>query len=115
MPSHYPLSRWWMSQRISCSSYQCSKKNPASLSHMPPANKSLRFPLRPRKGRIRESCIVKANHFFAELPDKDLHQYDLYSFYVSDRHIARRCFKKLSIIFLKIKLEDGSRVECLQA
>ncbi|KAF5783261.1 hypothetical protein HanXRQr2_Chr11g0505881 [Helianthus annuus] len=64
MPSHYPPSRWWMSQRISCSSYQCSKKNPASLSHMPPANKSLRFPLRPGKGRIRESCIVKANHFF---------------------------------------------------
>ncbi|KAF5769712.1 hypothetical protein HanRHA438_Chr14g0662171 [Helianthus annuus] len=22
MPSHHPLSRWWMSQRISCSSYQ---------------------------------------------------------------------------------------------
>ncbi|KAM0050082.1 hypothetical protein Hdeb2414_s0008g00293461 [Helianthus debilis subsp. tardiflorus] len=38
MPSHHPLSRWWMSQRISCSSYRCSKKNPASLSHMPAAN-----------------------------------------------------------------------------
>ncbi|MFS8034188.1 hypothetical protein Hanom_Chr17g01578301 [Helianthus anomalus] len=22
MPSHHPLSRWWMSQRISCNSYQ---------------------------------------------------------------------------------------------
>ncbi|MFS8034186.1 putative beta-galactosidase [Helianthus anomalus] len=30
------------------------------------------------KGRIGESCIVKANHFFAELPDKDLYQYDYY-------------------------------------
>jgi eukaryotic translation initiation factor 2C len=24
-----------------------------------------------------QKCIVKANHFFAELPDKDLHQYDV--------------------------------------
>jgi hypothetical protein len=24
-----------------------------------------------------QRCIVKANHFFAELPDKDLHQYDV--------------------------------------
>ncbi|XP_076930314.1 protein argonaute 1-like [Bidens hawaiensis] len=43
----------------------------------PVSSKSLRFPLRPGKGRVGESCIVKANHFFAELPDKDLHQYDV--------------------------------------
>ncbi|GJY28845.1 argonaute 1-like protein [Tanacetum coccineum] len=40
-------------------------------------SKSLRFPLRPGKGVSRERCIVKANHFFAEPPDKDLHQYDV--------------------------------------
>jgi eukaryotic translation initiation factor 2C len=26
---------------------------------------------------LGQRCIVKANHFFAELPDKDLHQYDV--------------------------------------
>ncbi|GFP91688.1 protein argonaute 1 [Phtheirospermum japonicum] len=42
---------------------------------MPPASsKSVRFPLRPGKGVNGIRCIVKANHFFAELPDKDLHQ-----------------------------------------
>ncbi|GFP81447.1 protein argonaute 1 [Phtheirospermum japonicum] len=38
---------------------------------MPPASsKSVRFPLRPGKGVNGIRCIVKANHFFAELPDK---------------------------------------------
>jgi eukaryotic translation initiation factor 2C len=46
----------------------------------PPASKSsLRFPLRPGKGSNGKKCIVKANHFFAELPKKDLHQYDVSS------------------------------------
>ncbi|KAK2664613.1 hypothetical protein Ddye_003187 [Dipteronia dyeriana] len=43
----------------------------------PPSSKSMRFPLRPGKGSTGHRCIVKANHFFAELPDKDLHQYDV--------------------------------------
>ncbi|XLR66441.1 hypothetical protein S83_017113 [Arachis hypogaea] len=44
----------------------------------PPASKSsMRFPLRPGKGSYGTKCIVKANHFFAELPNKDLHQYDV--------------------------------------
>ncbi|XP_043695109.1 protein argonaute 1-like [Telopea speciosissima] len=42
-----------------------------------PSSKSMRFPLRPGKGSTGTKCIVKANHFFAELPDKDLHQYDV--------------------------------------
>ncbi|XP_068646906.1 protein argonaute 1-like [Aristolochia californica] len=41
------------------------------------SSKSLRFPLRPGKGSSGIKCIVKANHFLAELPDKDLHQYDV--------------------------------------
>ncbi|WRX18228.1 PAZ domain - like 4 [Theobroma cacao] len=44
---------------------------------VPPSSKSVRFPLRPGKGCTGIKCIVKANHFFAELPDKDLHQYDV--------------------------------------
>ncbi|XP_012567214.1 protein argonaute 1 [Cicer arietinum] len=44
----------------------------------PPASKSsMRFPLRPGKGSCGRKCVVKANHFFAELPNKDLHQYDV--------------------------------------
>ncbi|KAJ6813031.1 protein argonaute 1A-like [Iris pallida] len=41
------------------------------------SSKNARFPLRPGPGRVGHRCIVKANHFFAELPDKDLHQYDV--------------------------------------
>ncbi|XP_077246982.1 protein argonaute 1A-like [Tasmannia lanceolata] len=41
------------------------------------SSKSMRFPLRPGKGSTGTKCVVKANHFFAELPDKDLHQYDV--------------------------------------
>ncbi|CAM0944728.1 unnamed protein product [Alopecurus aequalis] len=37
----------------------------------------MRFPMRPGKGTSGSRCIVKANHFSAELPDKDLHQYDV--------------------------------------
>jgi len=43
----------------------------------PASSKSVKFPLRPGKGTYGSRCIVKANHFFAELPDKDLHQYDV--------------------------------------
>lgn len=43
----------------------------------PPSSKSVRFPMRPGKGTSGSRCIVKANHFSAELPDKDLHQYDV--------------------------------------
>lgn len=50
----------------------------ASQSVAPAASsKSMRFPLRPGKGSIGFRCIVKANHIFAELPDKDLHHYDV--------------------------------------
>jgi eukaryotic translation initiation factor 2C len=41
------------------------------------SSKAVRFPLRPGRGRLGQKCIVKANHFSVELPDKDLHQYDV--------------------------------------
>ena len=46
----------------------------------PVSSKKLRFPTRPGKGQTGIRCIVKANHFFAELPNKDLHQYDVCCF-----------------------------------
>lgn len=43
----------------------------------PTSSKSLSFAQRPGYGQAGTKCIVKANHFFAELPDKDLNQYDV--------------------------------------
>ncbi|KAI9073161.1 hypothetical protein K1719_044867 [Acacia pycnantha] len=51
--------------------------HPEAASAPPASSKSVRFPLRPGKGTYGTKCIVKANHFFAELPNKDLHQYDV--------------------------------------
>lgn len=48
-----------------------------AIQPVPQTSKAMRFPLRPGKGSTGARCIVKANHFFAELPDKDLHQYDV--------------------------------------
>lgn len=45
----------------------------------PTSSKSLSFAPRPGYGQVGTKCIVKANHFFAELPDKDLNQYDVSS------------------------------------
>lgn len=44
---------------------------------LPVSSKALRFPQRPGLGQAGMKCIVKANHFLAQLPDKDLHQYDV--------------------------------------
>jgi eukaryotic translation initiation factor 2C len=41
------------------------------------SSSSYKFPHRPGSGSIGTRCLVRANHFFAELPDKDLHQYDV--------------------------------------
>lgn len=41
------------------------------------SSQSLSFAPRPGFGQVGTKCIVKANHFFAELPDKDLNQYDV--------------------------------------
>lgn len=45
----------------------------------PTSSKSLSFAPRPGFGSVGTKCIVKANHFFAQLPDKDLNQYDVSS------------------------------------
>nr|GMD77292.1 protein argonaute 10-like [Ipomoea batatas] len=43
----------------------------------PSSRKALSFAPRPGYGQLGVKCIVKANHFLAELPDKDLNQYDV--------------------------------------
>ena len=43
----------------------------------PTSRKSLSFASRPGYGQVERKCIVKSNHFFAQLPYKDLNQYDV--------------------------------------
>lgn len=43
----------------------------------PVSSKGVAFQRRPGFGTVGTRCIVKANHFLAQLPDKDLNQYDV--------------------------------------
>ncbi|XP_057959828.1 protein argonaute 10-like isoform X1 [Malania oleifera] len=43
----------------------------------PSSSKSRNFAQRPGYGQVGTRCVVKANHFFAQLPDKDLNHYDV--------------------------------------
>uniref|UniRef100_A0A0D9Z0L9 Piwi domain-containing protein n=1 Tax=Oryza glumipatula TaxID=40148 RepID=A0A0D9Z0L9_9ORYZ len=64
--------------------------------HIPSSSKSIRFPLRPGKGTIGTRCMVKANHFFAHLPNKDLHHYDVsITPEVTSRIVNRAVIKEL--------------------
>lgn len=45
--------------------------------NFPSSSKSLSFAQRPGYGQLGTKCVVKANHFFAELPEKDLNHYDV--------------------------------------
>uniref|UniRef100_A0A0E0E6P1 Piwi domain-containing protein n=1 Tax=Oryza meridionalis TaxID=40149 RepID=A0A0E0E6P1_9ORYZ len=56
---------------------QLSESQEEIVQHVPAFTKSFKFPHRPGSGSIGTRCLVKANHFFAQLPDKDLHQYDV--------------------------------------
>lgn len=44
---------------------------------LPVSSKSIVFPRRPGFGKAGTKCIVKANHFLAQLPDKDMNHYDV--------------------------------------
>jgi len=59
----------------------------------PTSSKSLSFARRPGYGQVGTKCIVKANHFFAELPDKDLNQYAVRSFPWNIYHYTDKAIK----------------------
>ncbi|XP_028093720.1 protein argonaute 10-like isoform X2 [Camellia sinensis] len=62
----------------------------------PSSSKSLSFAPRPGYGQLGTKCVVKANHFFAELPDKDLNQYDVtITPEVASRNVNRAIMAKL--------------------
>lgn len=62
--------------------------------NFPSSSKSLSFAQRPGFGQLGTKCVVKANHFFAELPEKDLNHYDV-------RYIHICVYKLLLISFVK--------------
>lgn len=62
--------------------------------------KSMRYPMRPGKGTVGIRCLVKANYFIAELPDKDLHQYDVSIIpEVTSRCVNRSVMKELVSLY----------------
>ncbi|KAI0491382.1 hypothetical protein KFK09_025642 [Dendrobium nobile] len=72
----------------------------ASKGIVPVSSKTMRFPLRPGKGSYGTKCVVKANHFFAELPNKDLHQYDVsITPEVTSRGVNRAVMEELVRVF----------------
>lgn len=48
-----------------------------SVMSVPSSSKSMRFPSRPGFGQSGTRVIIKANHFFTELPNNDLIHYDV--------------------------------------
>ncbi|PKU67875.1 protein argonaute 1A-like [Dendrobium catenatum] len=74
---------------------------------VPASSKQLRFPLRPGKGSSGLSCVVKANHFIAELTDRDFYQYDVsITPEVSSRRVNRSVIKELVRMFKASHLGD---------
>ncbi|KAM5570275.1 protein argonaute 1B-like [Rosa sericea] len=80
-----------------------------AIQPIPTSSKSVRFPLRPGRGTVGAKCIVKANHFFAELPDKDLHQYDVtITPDIASRRLNRAVIKRLVDLYRQSQL--GNRL-----
>ncbi|KAF6166948.1 hypothetical protein GIB67_030641 [Kingdonia uniflora] len=64
--------------RAKVSLAEVSKQDEEDLPVGPPvSSKGLTFQRRPGYGKLGTKCIVKANHFLAELPDKDFNHYDV--------------------------------------
>lgn len=75
--SSVPAEPSEVAEQFSQLSVQQEGSSSRAIQPVAPSSKAMKFPLRPGKGSTGVKCIVKANHFFAELPDKDLHQYDV--------------------------------------
>ncbi|KAL6518620.1 argonaute 1 [Orobanche gracilis] len=112
-----PLSPEVVSE-VSDQIQQLSLQSEVSLSQeiQPASSKSMRFPLRPDKGQKGIKCIVKANHFLAELPEKDLHQYDVsITPEVTSRGVNRAVIRQLvdlyreSLLANRLPVYDGRK------
>ncbi|KAL5212258.1 hypothetical protein ABZP36_023105 [Zizania latifolia] len=78
-PSSLPVevSTGQVQQQFQELAIQGQSSTTQAIQPAPSSSKSVKFPMRPGRGIFGVRCIVKANHFFAKLPDKDLHQYDV--------------------------------------
>ncbi|GAB4851024.1 Protein argonaute 10 [Ancistrocladus abbreviatus] len=75
---------------------QIGKNSPGMEMGFPSSSKAWRFASRPGYGQLGSKCIVKANHFFAELPNKDLNHYDVtITPEVSSRTVNRAIMEEL--------------------
>ncbi|KAF5452757.1 hypothetical protein F2P56_027724 [Juglans regia] len=75
----------------------------------PTTSKASSFARRPGFGQVGTKCIVKANHFFAELPEKDLNQYDVtITPEVSSRTVNRAIMEELVRLYRESDL--GTRL-----
>ncbi|XP_078432316.1 protein argonaute PNH1-like [Wolffia australiana] len=80
------------------------------------SNKAIAFAPRPGFGRAGTPCIVKANHFLAELAVKDLHHYDVtITPDVSSKRLNRAIISQLVKLYratdlgMKLPAYDGRR------
>ncbi|GJN38744.1 hypothetical protein PR202_gb27813 [Eleusine coracana subsp. coracana] len=83
----------------------------------PVPSKSLTFCRRPGFGTVGARCVVKANHFLAELPDKDLTQYDVkITPEVSSRSVNRAIIAELVRLYrasdlgMRLPAYDGRKI-----
>lgn len=76
-----PNSRPCTQKAADLPEFDCNKTSnlneSSEMSSFPCSSKSLSFAPRPGYGQTGTVCMVKANHFMAQLPDKDLNQYDV--------------------------------------
>ncbi|KAG1335528.1 hypothetical protein COCNU_03G016470 [Cocos nucifera] len=71
----------------------------------PVSSRGIGFLRRPGFGQVGTKCIVKANHFLAELPDKDLIQYDVaIAPEVSSRSMNRAIMAELVRLYRETEL-----------
>nr|XP_010914964.1 protein argonaute PNH1 [Elaeis guineensis] len=71
----------------------------------PVSSRGIVFHRRPGFGQVGTKCIVKANHFLAELPDKDLIQYDVaIAPEVSSRSMNRAIMAELVRLYRETEL-----------
>ncbi|KAL1810666.1 hypothetical protein ACET3Z_020731 [Daucus carota] len=94
-----------LTQKFQQISIKPESSSTEAVQSIPMSTKSLRFPPRPGRGSTGSRVIVKANHFFAELPDKDLHQYDVsISPEVSSRGVNRAVINQLVKLYKETHL-----------
>ncbi|PKA46781.1 Protein argonaute PNH1 [Apostasia shenzhenica] len=78
---------------------------PANFDDRPVSSKGIAFQRRPGFGQMGSKCIVKANHFLAQLPDKDLSQYDVtVTPEVSSRQVNRAIMAELVRVYRETEL-----------